>query len=91
MDWLYENHPQALRSEWQSIVDHSAPHTRILWRSAALTVDFVDPSMVQACGKSTRIGDLLCYHSALAEKLHQTDRVHTYGSFYIADLMGVAA
>lgn len=91
MDWLYENHPQALRSEWQSILDRSAPHTRILWRSASLSVDFVDPLMVESGGRSHRIGDLLCYHSALAEKLHQTDRVHTYGSFYIADLMGVAA
>ncbi len=91
MDWLYENHPQALRGEWQSILNRSAPHTRILWRSAALNVDFVNPLTVNAAGKPIRVGDLLCYHSALAEKLHQADRVHTYGSFYIADLMGVAA
>jgi S-adenosylmethionine-diacylglycerol 3-amino-3-carboxypropyl transferase len=30
--------------------------------------------------------ELLTYHKELANQLHQLDRVHTYGSFYIADL-----
>ncbi|EMI19810.1 hypothetical protein RMSM_03261 [Rhodopirellula maiorica SM1] len=29
---------------------------------------------------------MLNYHSDLATDLHSRDRVHTYGSFYIADL-----
>jgi S-adenosylmethionine-diacylglycerol 3-amino-3-carboxypropyl transferase len=32
------------------------------------------------------VGDLLNYHRPLAAELHAKDRVHTYGSFYIADL-----
>ncbi|WP_182867555.1 DUF3419 family protein [Stieleria mannarensis] len=91
MDWLYERHPDLLASEWQSIVDRSAENTRILWRSAALDVDFVDPLTVRSNGKPTCLGDLLRYQKELAAELHLTDRVHTYGSFYIADLNGVAA
>lgn len=91
MDWLYEKYPGLLASEWQSIFNRSADQTRILWRSAALDVDFVDPLTVSANGENVRVGELLRYQKELAAKLHLTDRVHTYGSFYIADLMGVAA
>jgi len=91
MDWLYEKYPELLTAEWQSIVNRSAPETRILWRSAALTVDFVDPLTVTADGKQVRLGDLLRYQTDLANRLHLNDRVNTYGSFYIADLMDVAA
>ena len=91
MDWLYETHPDQLAAEWQSIIDRSAPRSRILWRSAALSVDFVDPLFVCADGQEVRVGELLNYQRELAEALHLRDRVHTYGSFYIADLMDVAA
>ncbi|MCC9602798.1 BtaA family protein [Stieleria sp. JC731] len=91
MDWLYEHHPQSLSDEWQRIVERAAPETRILWRSAAFDVDFVDPLIVASDGKQTRLGELLRYQSDLANQLHQRDRVHTYGSFYIADLIGAAA
>ena len=32
------------------------------------------------------LNELLVYNRDLAEELHQQDRVHTYGSFYIADV-----
>ena len=32
------------------------------------------------------VGELLTYHRRLAAELHEKDRVHTYGSFHIADL-----
>jgi S-adenosylmethionine-diacylglycerol 3-amino-3-carboxypropyl transferase len=37
-------------------------------------------------GRTTPLPSLLTYHRELADQLHQLDRVHTYGSFYIADL-----
>ncbi|QDT02224.1 hypothetical protein K227x_05970 [Rubripirellula lacrimiformis] len=86
MDWLYDRFPDRLASEWQSILDRAAPGARILWRSAALNVDFVDPLWIRDCGKSMRMGELLRYQTQLASELHARDRVHTYGSFYIADL-----
>ncbi|MEO1618018.1 MAG: BtaA family protein [Planctomycetota bacterium] len=91
MDWLYEHHPDGLRSEWQHIVNRSTPDARVLWRSAAFEVDFVDPLVIESKGESVRLGELLTYQTELAESLHVADRVHTYGSFYIADVDGANA
>jgi S-adenosylmethionine-diacylglycerol 3-amino-3-carboxypropyl transferase len=46
----------------------------------------VDPVEVRLKGSRWRMGDLLSYRRELAAELHKRDRVHTYGSFYIADL-----
>jgi S-adenosylmethionine-diacylglycerol 3-amino-3-carboxypropyl transferase len=86
MDWLSTQRRPLLQAEWQAIVDRAAPDARILWRSGGLKVDFVDPLMVSLRGQQQRVGELLSYHDELAQELHQKDRVHTYGSFYIADL-----
>ncbi|MCA9089901.1 MAG: BtaA family protein [Planctomycetaceae bacterium] len=86
MDWLYSNYKEILADEWQGIVDRAAPETKIIWRSACLEVDFVDPIEVQVDGRTMRMGDLLHYNRELAAQLHPIDRVNTYGSFYIADL-----
>ena len=32
------------------------------------------------------ITSMLTYNDQLSDELHEKDRVHTYGSFYIADL-----
>ena len=37
-------------------------------------------------GRSREVGELLRYHQQLARHLHAQDRVHTYGSFHIAEL-----
>ncbi len=86
MDWLYARYPQRLASEWQSILDRAAPGARVLWRSAALEVDFVDPLLITTGGKRVQMRDLLRYETDLAKELHARDRVNTYGSFYIAEL-----
>ncbi len=36
--------------------------------------------------EKVRLNDLLTYDTETAARLHELDRVHTYGSFYIADL-----
>ncbi|TWT92530.1 DUF3419 family protein [Neorhodopirellula pilleata] len=90
MDWLWDNHPAKLTSEWQSIINNAAPQSRVLWRSAALSVGFVDPLVVDRNGTQVSVGELLRYHPEFALELHSRDRVHTYGSFYIADLRGSA-
>ncbi len=86
MDWLAEHHAEILQQQWQAIVDHADPGACILWRSAALEVEFVDPIEVTVNGKKHRLGELLHYQTALADELHAKDRVNTYGSFYIARL-----
>ena len=86
MDWLSSIRNKVLQQQWQAILDRSAPKTRMLWRSGGLHVDYVDPIPVHVNGELCKVGDLLQYNTELAEELHARDRVHTYGSFYIADL-----
>ena len=86
MDWMSGKYCDLLESEWQAIVDSAAKGTRIIWRSGGLQTDFVDRVKVELDGRTRQIGELLTYHSDLAKRLHALDRVHTYGSFYIADL-----
>lgn len=86
MDWLSTFGHQLLQEEWQAIVDHATPDSRIIWRSGGINIDYVDPVEVRLKGSRWRVGDLLSYRRELAAELHKRDRVHTYGSFYIADL-----
>ena len=86
MDWLADKLFPILELEWQSILDKAAPNSRIIWRSGGLRTDFLDHVQVQSNGKLTRLPHLLTMHPELAAEMHAVDRVHTYGSFYIADL-----
>ncbi|MEM1433941.1 MAG: BtaA family protein [Pseudomonadota bacterium] len=90
MDWLSSYGQPTLAAEWQAIADRAAAGARMLWRSAALEVDFVDPIEVMVAGERQPVGTLLRYNRKLAERLHAQDRVHTYGSFHIADWLGAA-
>ena len=86
MDWLSTNFFPLLESEWQAIYDTAAPNTRMIWRSGGLRTDFIDEVHIVRDGERTKVAPLLEYHPELAAELHEKDRVHTYGSFFIADL-----
>lgn len=86
MDWLSDHFFPLLESEWQAIIDKAADNTRLIWRSGGLRTDFIDDVEVTIDGKLQKIAPRLSYNKPLAEELHVVDRVHTYGSFYIADL-----
>lgn len=86
MDWHCAGDLAALAEEWQAIVDQAAPRARLLWRSGGLRTDFLDAIHVRHGGQRRRVADVLVRHDALAARLHALDRVHTYGSFHIADL-----
>jgi len=85
MDWLWDKHREALRREWQAIVDRAAPSSRVIWRSGGLRTEYLDTIDVVMHGYRYRLNELLTYKFELAAQLHTQDRVHTYGSFYIAD------
>lgn len=87
MDWLSEHLFPMLELEWQAIIDNSTENARILWRSGGLRTDFINRVKVMKNGQETALPDLLRYHEDQAAHLHELDRVHTYGSFYIADLL----
>ncbi|MCL2348940.1 MAG: BtaA family protein [Planctomycetaceae bacterium] len=86
MDWLSDRYYDALVSEWNMILKRSAEKTRILWRSGGLRTEYIDSVPVEMNGEKYRLNDLLEYHREQAAELHKKCRVHTYGSFYIADL-----
>ncbi len=86
MDWLSTQENNLLQKEWQASLDGARPGAMFLWRSGGRLVDFVDPLCVDFEGRTRRVGDLLTYDVATADRLHPLDRVHTYGSFYIAQL-----
>jgi S-adenosylmethionine-diacylglycerol 3-amino-3-carboxypropyl transferase len=86
MDWLSTHHREALQMEWQMMIDRAAPRARFLWRSGGMSVDFLDDLQITANGQRRPLNERLIQHREFAEQLHSADRVHTYGSFYIADL-----
>ena len=86
MDWLCDHFFPLLESEWQAIVNRAATQTRIIWRSGGFNTDFVEQVRVNIDGRTRRTKELLQFHPDLSTRLHERDRVHTYGSFSIADL-----
>ncbi len=86
MDWMSCHHPVGLIEEWNAILDKARPGARVIYRSAGLKVGYLDHLPVNYAHKTQPLGSLLSYHPKLAADLHVRDRVHTYGSFYIADL-----
>ena len=73
-DWLAWHAPEALREEWQLILQNAAPGAKVLMRTAGLDVSFV-PDEIR-----TR----LRFQPELTEPTHHLDRVGTYGSQHLA-------
>ncbi len=76
-DWLASHDVEGLREEWDLILRNSRPGTRILMRSASPEIDFI-PSAVR---------DQLRFFPELTARLHLLDRVGTYGSTLLAEVL----
>ncbi|MFT7518853.1 MAG: S-adenosylmethionine-diacylglycerol 3-amino-3-carboxypropyl transferase [Kiritimatiellia bacterium] len=83
MDWMGTAFPEALAEEWTAIVDHAVPGARVLFRSGETTPEFLDNVRVHG----TRLWDLLQWDQVKAAELHKLDRVGTYASFWIGDIV----
>ncbi|MGE0756184.1 MAG: DUF3419 family protein [Pirellulaceae bacterium] len=86
MDWLSDRFFPLLELEWQAIFARAAPGARAIWRSGGLRTDFLERVQIRRQASVVSLPELLTHHPDLAAQLHVLDRVHTYGSFYIADL-----
>ncbi|MEM9940301.1 MAG: BtaA family protein [Planctomycetota bacterium] len=86
MDWLSDQFFKLLESEWQAVIDRAAPNARLIWRSGGLRTDFIDEVKITRDGQLQPVSPMLNYNPELSSELHEKDRVHTYGSFYIAEL-----
>ncbi len=76
-DWLAWNDTEGLREEWELILSSSKPGTRILLRSASPNLDFIPAD----------IRHHLRFHPELTRILHRQDRVGTYGSLHLAEVV----
>jgi S-adenosylmethionine-diacylglycerol 3-amino-3-carboxypropyl transferase len=83
MDWMSSYYPDALREEWEAILDRATPHARILLRSAQTRPAWLDNQRVGPENRSLR--EILRFHDDMADALQPGDRVHTYAGFVIAD------
>ena len=86
MDWMSFNNPDTLVEEWNALLEKASPSGRVIYRSAGLKVSYLDHLRVKYRGQERELGQLLQQNPRLVADLHPRDRVHTYGSFYIADL-----
>ena len=82
MDWMSSYHPEALREEWQAILDRAGADARLIFRSAHQRPAYLD--QVRVRGRALR--DALRFHDGLAIALQAQDRVQTYAGFHIADV-----
>ncbi|MGI6401483.1 MAG: DUF3419 family protein [Thermoguttaceae bacterium] len=88
MDWLSDKLFDALVGEWDAILKTATPRARVIWRSGGLdTSSYLHKVPVKINGQEKMLDEILHYHKEEAESLHKLCRVHTYGSFYIADLL----
>jgi S-adenosylmethionine-diacylglycerol 3-amino-3-carboxypropyl transferase len=76
-DWLAHHASGALEEEWDLILANSRPGTKILMRSAAYSLDFLPARARRA---------LSFFHEWTAI-LHLRDRVGTYGSTHLAEVI----
>ena len=76
-DWLAHHAPDALAEEWELLLATAAPGARVLMRSAGLDVSFVPD----------RARCRLRFFPDRTEPLHARDRVGTYGSQHLAEVV----
>jgi S-adenosylmethionine-diacylglycerol 3-amino-3-carboxypropyl transferase len=76
-DWLASHDAAALEEEWSLLLANSRPGTRVLMRSASPKIDFL-PAWVR---------ERLRFFPEMAERLHIEDRVGTYGSTLLAEVV----
>lgn len=88
MDWMSSYYPEALEQEWDGLVRRLDPDAMILFRSAHVAPPFLDTTRLGPA--RTPLRQHLSFRAEEAEELSRADRVHTYASFHIATLQGVA-
>lgn len=76
-DWLAWHQPEALREEWELILANSRPGSKILLRSASPELNFL-PDVMKS---------MLRFFPEVTTTLHQQDRVGTYGSLHLAEVL----
>lgn len=77
LDWLAWHDHDALLEEWRQIFQNSRPGAKILMRSAGPDLSFLPPS----------VRSRLRFFPELTQSLHARDRVGTYGSLHLGEVI----
>ena len=88
MDWMSRYDYEHLQLEWNWILKRSLPNARVIFRSADSWPNYMDNLKVHDGG--TNLMELLKFSPELSNTLNSMDRVHTYGGFHIADIVGAS-
>jgi S-adenosylmethionine-diacylglycerol 3-amino-3-carboxypropyl transferase len=88
MDWMSSYYPDLLVEEWNAIHRRITDDGRVLLRSSHHEPPYLD--VVHVGPHRTPLREWLSFRGDEARELHLRDRVHTYASFYIGDVRGVA-
>jgi S-adenosylmethionine-diacylglycerol 3-amino-3-carboxypropyl transferase len=83
MDWMSTYYPDALREEWEAILQRAAPGARILLRSAQSQPAYLES--VALGPQQRRLRELLRFREDGIDAWQAADRVHTYAGLVIAD------
>lgn len=82
-DWMGAHRPHDLGAEWDLLLQRASPDAVAIFRSARAEPPWL-PGVRLADG--SRLGERLRFDRALASRLHEQDRVGTYGGFHVAHL-----
>lgn len=91
MDWMGTTYPDHLAEEWHWLLKQSQPGARVLFRSGAREPDFLNLPVTGPRDQSKPLQNWMTFNKPLAERLHRQDRVHTYSSFFIGDMIPEAS
>jgi S-adenosylmethionine:diacylglycerol 3-amino-3-carboxypropyl transferase len=86
MDWMSGFDPAALTAEWSAILARCPHGARVVFRSAAREVRYLDSIYVELDGRKIRLEDAIRPHPQLSRDLYARERTGIYGSFHVIDL-----
>ncbi len=86
MDWMSGFDPPALAAEWSAILARCPVGARIIFRSAAREVRYLDSISVELDGRKIRLQDAIRPHPKLSRDLYAQERTGIYGSFHVIEL-----
>ncbi len=87
LDWMGAHCPMDLGEEWRLILERATPDALALFRSARAEPGWLADARIGSPNSPIRLKDRLRFDRALADRLHQLDRVGTYGGFHIAEIL----
>ncbi len=85
-DWMGAHRPHDLSAEWDLILQRARPDSVAIFRSARADPPWLPAVRLGGTNAGTSLGERLRFDRPLAARLHDQDRVGTYGGFHVAHI-----